>query len=212
MELATGQVTELATTYAAQLTDTGQPCGDLCGSGTNDPPHWSPDGTRLVFARQGIGPVDRPAGDGNGQPGDTIFTVNADGTDLRQLVPMELFAIEPRWSPDGSLITFISATPTGSDVHVVRPDGTGLRRMTTDGASIRPSWTSNGRLVFLRYPGGLTDPAGFEVWIMDADGQNSSELDPTNLAELTAAQCRSCPYLAQPETGFPDTAVWQPPR
>jgi Tol biopolymer transport system component len=51
-----------------------------CGGAFSDPsaascldPHWSPDGTKLVF--QGITP----------ESGSNIYTVNADGTGLRQL-------------------------------------------------------------------------------------------------------------------------------
>jgi dipeptidyl aminopeptidase/acylaminoacyl peptidase len=36
----------------------------------------------------------------------------------------------PRWSPDGRLIAYISQRPDFNEVWLVRPDGTGLRRLT----------------------------------------------------------------------------------
>jgi Tol biopolymer transport system component len=204
VDLATGHVTELDSTYAATFEDTGLACGGGCGSGDNGPPRWSPDGTRLVFARQAIG-----------FGGATLFMVGVDGTDLHQFVPIDLHAVEPRWSADGSVIVFVSDMDPRADIYVVRPDGTGLRALTTDGASVRPNWTADGRLVFAHAVGAPSAPTGYEVWVMDADGANKARLPATDAVHLTAANCLLCPNLHDPETDSPITefmnyALWQP--
>ena len=194
MDLATREITQLASTDIAVA---------VGGIGS---PQWSPDGTRLLFTRGGVHPTDR----------DTLVVVNVDGSNQHELGPTDLFPTDPVWSPDGSLIAFFSyvyADDGGSDdIYVVRSDGTDLRRLTTDGISLAPHWTADGRLVFHRIPGlgsptGLT---GFEAWIMDADGGNLTELQVGNLAQLSAANCMVCQYLPDPAFPFIDDAVWQP--
>jgi Tol biopolymer transport system component len=209
MDLATGVVTELEST---RITDPEQ--------GGNDAPRWSPDGTMLVFARQGI----TVPGEAEGRT--VLLVVDADGSNLRQVAPTELHAIDPDWSPDGSRIVFISTVWNGADtdplvivndIYTVRPDGTGVQRLTSDGASARPNWTADGRIVFAHLPPDV--PAGnlaaaFELWIMNANGTNARRLDAGSAAELTAAGCITCPYPPpiEAELFFLNDAVWQPTR
>jgi dipeptidyl aminopeptidase/acylaminoacyl peptidase len=191
VDVATGHVTELAST----------------ASDRNDAPHWSPDGTRLTFARQQVGPSRA-----------TLFMVNVDGSNLHQYVPLNLYAIEPRWSPDGSLIAFLGQrTPDGKtpNIYVVHPDGSGFRRLTSDNASIRPEWTADGRLVFAHGIGDPSAPTGFELWIIDADGANKAKLPVDDVAQLTAAHCMACAWVRDPDSEIPITefminAHWQP--
>jgi dipeptidyl aminopeptidase/acylaminoacyl peptidase len=205
MDMSTGAVVELASTL-----------------GIAAPPSWSPDASRLVF--------------GN-------LVVDADGSNLQQFAPADLFRgmegefavglAAPQWSPDGSLIAFASfhdRVITGNsqqlnDIYVVGPDGTGLQRLTTDtieplpaaeigafGASF-PTWTRDGHITFSRYP--TPQDAAFELWVMDRDGGNMRQLDPSDAAALTALGCVSCAY---PSTGAIDLglpspiAFWVPAR
>jgi WD40-like Beta Propeller Repeat len=166
MDLSTGSVAELDST-AVRWPD-----------GSNWSPKWSPDGSQLVFARLEIGipTAEYPSTDR------TIYVVNADGSDLRQLVPTELFAWRASWSPDGSRILFTSTVAwlgvdeagnrensiEESDVYSVRPDGGDLRPLTTDtvprvdhGVPVEwgatgVSWTREGRIIFTRVPLGDT--------------------------------------------------------
>jgi TolB protein len=58
-------------------------------------PTWSPDGARLAFMSWRGGPT-------------AVYTMNADGTDQRQVVRMSTgSAIDPRWSPDGASLLFV---------------------------------------------------------------------------------------------------------
>ena len=187
-DVATGHVTELASTASLASID----------SFGRDTPRWSPDGTRLLFTQEEDG----------GQPGAGLSLVDADGTDLRQFVPKELDAIFPRWSPDGSLIAFESVdAERQGDIYVVRPDGTGLRQVTSGGFTVWPEWTADGRLVTTHL---FLEP---ELWIMDADGANTSMLPVDDVTRLTAANCLICAWDPNgdiPEPEFGDSALWQP--
>jgi Tol biopolymer transport system component len=174
-----------------------EPCSEV-HQGYNTDVRWSPDGTRLLFTR-----VDCGGG---------LFTIEADGTDLRQIVSEAAFfqVIDPAWSPDGSSIVFHANTdlPAGDEtkvaIYTVRPDGTGLRALTTDGNSLFPFWTRDGRVVFIRWAGeGLG-----HLWLMDADGGHHILLDAT-VPALTAAGCVVCPFPVGPvrDPGQPNQLI-----
>ena len=95
-------------------------------------PLWSPDGKRIAFVRvnSSVRPYDLMA----------IFVMNANGSGVRRLTPWRLDAGDhPDWSPDGKWIVFRSPTQggfAGTDLYVVRPNGTGLRQLTDYGPKV----------------------------------------------------------------------------
>ena len=151
MDLASGRVVELRST----------------GSDGSAAPGWSPDGTQIVYFRAG----EKDGGGPNPPRLDAIWLVDADGNGLRQLSPTTLAAAYPKWSPDGARILFESIDGEQQDIYTIRPDGTDVRRLTTDGVSVSATWTPDGRILFVR-PGGAS--AGW--WTMNADGTDAALL------------------------------------
>ena len=101
------------------------------------------------------------------------------------------------WSPDGTRIVFGSASLVVIhslaapgwlrqyyDIYTVRPDGSDLRRLTSDRFSKDPSWTADGRIRFDRVPmvdGDVNTEKPPQLWIMDADGSNAKQLSVSPL-------------------------------
>jgi dipeptidyl aminopeptidase/acylaminoacyl peptidase len=136
---------------------------------------WAPNGKELVFVRADT-PTKRPPDDdpwvitrtliqrdGEGfltERRTHVWIVSAEGGEPRQITTGPYDDSEPRWSPDGSWIAFVSnRTPDpdsndNTDIFVVKPDGSGLRPATANpGPDDTPRWSHSGdRIAFV---GGL---------------------------------------------------------
>jgi hypothetical protein len=89
-------------------------------------------------------------------------------------LPLAITAYDPSPSPDGEWIAFTGIGADGNaDIHIVRRDGSGLRRLTSDpGVDERAAWSPDGgSIAFASTRGGHSD-----VWVMDADGANPRRL------------------------------------
>ena len=151
------------------------------GSVNSGYPSYSPDGKKIVYRVwspkvQGLRILDLDART------TTVLTNEADNL--------------PGWSPDGSKIVFtrklIDPTDPNKfnyDVFTIKPDGTGLTRLTSDGSNQGHAvWTWDGRLAYSSGTYGFRDelalydnsfqPDG-QNWVMNADGTDQHPITDT---------------------------------
>ena len=134
---------------------------------------WSPDGSQLAITLFN-------------EPGPTQIALIPLGATARQtgrlLTTLPGGALDPVWSPDGSWIAFAGRDAYTIDLYAVRPDGTGLTRLTTDGQLARsPAWSPDGqRLAYLSNKTGF-----FEAWAVDVTGDDSGGLTASAPRQLT---------------------------
>jgi Tol biopolymer transport system component len=127
-------------------------------------PSWSPDGSRIAFAS------DRDNLHGDPE----IWTMKADGTDLRKLTNNSETDGDPSWSGDGTRIAFECYRDDNFEICVVNANGTGgVQRLTFNEVSdADPSWQRWGeQIVFGSY---RTDNG--DVYVMNSDGSGVTKL------------------------------------
>ena len=103
-------------------------------------PTWSPDGQRIAFTSYR---------DRNHE----IYVMNADGSGVARLTDNDAADWDPAWSPDGQRIAFYSDRDDGNnrsdgdyDIYVMNADGSGVARLTDNGASDL-AWSPDGERI-----------------------------------------------------------------
>jgi len=107
-----------------------------------------------------------------------LYTVNADGTGLKQITNNEVDDWSGVYSPDGTKIAFDAKHGTApGDIFVVNADGTGLKNLTSSfSEDAFATWSPDGKqIVFERK---INDT--YRLHIMNSDGSKSRLLNEVN--------------------------------
>jgi dipeptidyl aminopeptidase/acylaminoacyl peptidase len=104
-------------------------------------PQISPDGKRIVYARQFSDVMtDKRAS--------SLWIVNLDGTEERSLTTGTFSDSDARWSPDGTRIAYISDRDSKPQIYVRWMDSGQTAQLTTlESAPSDLSWSPDGRLI-----------------------------------------------------------------
>jgi Tol biopolymer transport system component len=150
-------------------------------------PSMAPDGKRFVYRSFGA-------------DGDGLRIMNLETSAVTWLT--KGYDNFPLWSPRGDLIMFSRLAEGDYDIYTIKPDGTGLKRLTTShGNDAHQAWSPDGeQIVFASSRMGYKDEGVYtdapqpygELFVMRYDG--------TNVRQLTDNQW---------EDGTP---AWQPTR
>lgn len=146
---------------------------------------WSPDGEQIAFHTSTA----------------ALFVARHAGTERRRLVRN---GESPDWSPDGRWIAFLRPRPVCclATVHLIRPDGSGLRRILpgfVDGGN-QLRWAPDGqRLSVSQHRGGdlhrlgVVDPNGGRVqWIRGNIGADADWSPDSRRLAFTCSSYRTC--------------------
>jgi TolB protein len=129
-------------------------------------PAWSPDGSKIAFAR---------AAEGSNYD---IYVMNSDGTGQTQLTSDPAQDDWPAWSPDGTRIAFSSQRDGNSEVYVMNADGSGQTDLTNNpAADDTPAWSPDGTQIAFA----TSRDGNSEVYVMGSDG-----VGQVNLSSHTA--------------------------
>jgi Tol biopolymer transport system component len=127
-------------------------------------PSWSPDGKRIAF-------------NSNLSGDHLMYIVDVDGSHVVDLSRVgEGWQVD--WSPDGRSILFTSHRDhpdNYTDIYVMRPDGSGVKRLTHNRA-YTPAWSPDGSHIVFSAPG---------LFVMRADGSGITSLPVGGVGETS---------------------------
>jgi Tol biopolymer transport system component len=105
----------------------------------------------------------------------TIWIMNDDGSNKKQLTSNNLISGWPSWSPDGQQLAYWSYDPTSktTDIWKMKNDGTSKARLTTDGTfKGPPQWSPRGDRI--AYTANQT--GNMEAYIINIDGTGERQI------------------------------------
>ncbi len=146
-------------------------------------PKWSPDGTRIAWARS------LPGG-----PGMDVHVMDPDGSNKMNITNGGGTTNRPLdWSPDGTRILIASDRGGQTDLWTMYPDGSNPVRLTNNvDQELDASWSPDGsKIAYGRFTPGsgedswVTNVVGpvTDLWVMNADG--SGHINLTESPETT---------------------------
>jgi TolB protein len=101
------------------------------GTGEASNPSWHPDGQHILFSwTRGYA-----KGDWN------VFLMDVASKTYTQLTHSEGRNENPVWAPDGRHLVFMSTRGGRSQIWTMLADGTGVKRLTTQGSNLQPVWS-----------------------------------------------------------------------
>lgn len=90
------------------------------------------------------------------------------------------FDSQPRFSPDGKKIVFVSDRSGSTNVWISNTDGSGAKQITSDANSmfVSPSWTSDGRYILVSRMKPKAYLSGLELRMYDVQGGSGLAVGP----------------------------------
>ena len=115
----------------------------------------SPDGRSVIFDLVGH-----------------LYTMPASGGHANAITSGMSFNSQPRFSPDGKKIVFVSDRSGAENVWIGNADGSGLRRISNDENAlyVSPRWSRDGRYILVSRKKPYMYDSSFEAWIFDVEG------------------------------------------
>jgi Tol biopolymer transport system component len=90
-----------------------------------------------------------------------VYIANADGSDKQRIETGNSFNFVPQWSPDGQWLMFLSGEHYNCHPHIVKKDGTGLRKLADRGGY-------RGVVEVLKHPDFHSESSDVPVWAPDS--------------------------------------------
>jgi len=120
----------------------------------------SPDGKTIVFELLG-----------------DLYTMPITGGAAMRITSGPSFDSQPRWSPDGKRIVFLSDRSGAENVWLCDPDGSHSKALTkgTNNLYASPDWTPDGNYIVVSRTSGVLGSV-YELWLIHKDGGSGAAM------------------------------------
>jgi len=120
----------------------------------------SPDGKTIVFELLG-----------------DLYTMPIGGGAATRITSGPGFDSQPRWSPDGKRIVFLSDRSGAENVWLCDPDGSRSKALTkgTNNLFASPDWTPDGNYIVVSRTSGVLGSV-YELWLIHKDGGSGAAM------------------------------------
>jgi Tol biopolymer transport system component/imidazolonepropionase-like amidohydrolase len=156
----------------------------------------SPDGKTIVFELMG-----------------DLYTLPIEGGPAKLISGGMAFDSQPKFSPDGQWITFISDREGSENIWIINPDGAGVKQVSKNTADdfTSPAWTPDGKyIVASKMPFGI---GANELWMFHVDGGTGVQITKSKPTPTTPRKERhnAVGVVASPDGKYFYYAVRQGP-
>ena len=116
-----------------------------------------------------------------------IYTLPIEGGEAKAVLTGMAFESQPRWSPDGKRIAFLSDRNGAENLWISNPDGTAAKPLSKErqGKFASPAWTPDGRFVMVSRS---TPTSGtHEIWMYSVSGGSGVQITKATPAGAPAS-------------------------
>ncbi|MBL8269494.1 amidohydrolase family protein, partial [Steroidobacter sp.] len=110
-----------------------------------------------------------------------LYTLPIEGGEATSLTQGLAYDAQPRFSPDGRQIVFVSDRSGAENLWLMDVDGANSRALTTDSFThfVSPSFTADGQSVLVSRHKPYTYQSSFELWLYHRDGGQGVNIVPS---------------------------------
>jgi TolB protein len=178
------------------------------GDGRTTCSYFFPDAKRILYSSTHLGDKQCPPRPDFSKgyvwavyPSFDIFTLNPDGSDLKQLTNTPGYDAETTITLDGKKLVFTSMRDGDLEIYSMDANGKNVRRLTRElGYDGGPFWSYDGKQIVYRAHHPTTEqqqadytdllkqnlirPTTLEIWVMNADGSNKQQVTSNGKANF----------------------------
>lgn len=147
--------------------------------GSFNDPAFSPDGKQIIFRGS------HDAFSKDRKDVDELYTMNEDGTDLKQLThyPMDdttvvwhnYHAGPPFWEPNKNVISYMSFQKGNYSIYTINPDGGNVKQLTDSSMNQGyHTWSPDGKWIV--FDASDLSNNNFDIYMMKSDGSELQQL------------------------------------
>ena len=113
-----------------------------------------------------------------------LYELPIKGGDAKPIISGRGFASQPRFSPDGEQLVFVSDRSGEDNLWLTNTDGSKLKQLSklSDGELISPAWSRDGQIIYVsKLASRRSMTSNVEIWAYPVDGGEPKIINTPNM-------------------------------